>query len=442
MKKIVFVLVLTMLSMLIFIITGCNPASITNTIQGGTSTTSKANDIGVPPISLELTYPAGMSPKVFTTGWVFGVRCVANPGTGEEKDISDQVKWSGDAVFTPVVGSISRPTFKKAGANTITLTATYGSKTAQKQYTVTAVSPLKYARVGDNAECLADAHGCPACPHVVKGTIMSGSPEVLLNGLPAARVGDTGIHMVCCGPNTFEIVTGDQEVLINGRPAARIGDKTKHCGGSGEITSGVTNPTFTTTGTASAKPSTTSSATYPITSPSTSAGLLVWVRDDAAVTNANKDPLEVQSTEARFEGSFSKMTVNEIGFSTQERYVDHGNEYYNVTIKCDFDTPPLVLNPGLRYKIKANFSHSGTYKQGGEGLGEQFWYNSERKGLIDPAAVLKYYPWSPSFDGTASKEWMLTAPPVSKGATFKVFAGLWNRPPCNVTWTYRAEYHE
>jgi hypothetical protein len=173
-------------------------------------------------------------------------------------------------------------------------------------------------------------------------------------------------------------------------------------------------------------------------------GFLVWVRQDPAVVNVNKDPLEGSAPEPRWAGSFSRITVSGSSFTTQERYVEYGSEWYSVSITCKFDTPPLVLNPSLRYSIKANCSHGGTPAKGGEGLGEQFWYTAQKgyQNIISPPDVLKYYPWSPSFDGTASKEWMVTAPPANRpGDTFQLYASMWNRPPCNVTWTYRAEYH-
>lgn len=178
--------------------------------------------------------------------------------------------------------------------------------------------------------------------------------------------------------------------------------------------------------------------------PTATPGLLVWVRQEPAVVNVNNDPLEVQALEPRFVGSFTKITPGETSFTTQERYVDHEVEYYNFSITCNFDTPPLVLNPGLRYSLNANCSHGGTHTSGGEGMGEQFWYSAQSgyQGFIDPPTVLAYYPWSPNFDGTNSKEWMVTAPPVNRpGDTFQIYASMWNRPPCNVTWTYRAEYH-
>ena len=73
------------------------------------------------------------------------------------------------------------------------------------------------------------------------GPIVTGSPTVLLNGLPAARVGDHGIHAACCGPNNYTIASGDESVLIDGRPAAHKDSLTQHCGGAGKITMGSPN---------------------------------------------------------------------------------------------------------------------------------------------------------------------------------------------------------
>jgi uncharacterized Zn-binding protein involved in type VI secretion len=189
-------------------------------------------------LTIELTYPAGRSPKVFTTGWVFGARAILNAGKPNEEDVSNQVKWSGSGSFSPAVGSRSRPSFYGAGPNTITLTIDTKSQSAQKDYQVEAISPAGYASVTDKAQCPSDSHGCLACPHPVVGPILSGSPNVLVNGRPAARQGDPGMHAACCGPNTFTIAGGDPEVLIDGRPAAKIGTPTQHCGGTGQIISG------------------------------------------------------------------------------------------------------------------------------------------------------------------------------------------------------------
>lgn len=186
---------------------------------------------------LTLTYPAGKSPNVFTEGWVFGAKCILNPGTKEEEDVSDQVEWSGSGEFSPEKGALCRPVFDGPGSNYITLTYSGDKINLTRTFRVNAVTPEGYAYVGCLGYCSADAHGCPACPHPAYGPITSGSPNVMINGKPAVRQGDPGVHSqaVCCGPNTFTIAEGDPQVLINGKPAARIGGKTQHCGGVGSI---------------------------------------------------------------------------------------------------------------------------------------------------------------------------------------------------------------
>lgn len=76
---------------------------------------------------------------------------------------------------------------------------------------------------------MSDMHTCPESdgpvPHV-GGSILAGSPNVFIGGLPAARVGDP---LTCVGPPDV-IAIGSSSVLINGRPAARMGDQTGHGG--------------------------------------------------------------------------------------------------------------------------------------------------------------------------------------------------------------------
>lgn len=186
-------------------------------------------------VVLELTYPVGRSPKVFTHGWVFGARCVLISPDGDETDLSESVTWSGSGDFEPPAGPRSRPSFASEGANTIVLECDAAGHKAVRRFTVEAVSPSGYASVGTYASCPADAHGCIDCPHSVAGPVIAGSGLVTVNGKPAARQGDPGRHASCCGPNTFVIAGGDPEVLIEGRPAARIGDPTDHCGGIGVL---------------------------------------------------------------------------------------------------------------------------------------------------------------------------------------------------------------
>ncbi len=75
---------------------------------------------------------------------------------------------------------------------------------------------------------ITDMHTCPEAtpePHV-GGPVISGSPNVFINGLPAARMGDP---LTCVGPPDV-IAKGSTGVFINGLPAARMGDLTAHGG--------------------------------------------------------------------------------------------------------------------------------------------------------------------------------------------------------------------
>ncbi|MFT5890108.1 MAG: putative Zn-binding protein involved in type VI secretion [Dokdonia sp.] len=81
---------------------------------------------------------------------------------------------------------------------------------------------------------LTDFHQCPMqtpmvpspIPHVGGPIIGPGQPNVLIAGLPAARVGDM---LMCVGPPD-SIVKGSSTVKIGGMPAARLGDTTAHGG--------------------------------------------------------------------------------------------------------------------------------------------------------------------------------------------------------------------
>lgn len=74
-----------------------------------------------------------------------------------------------------------------------------------------------------NAAHLGDAH---ACPIHGGGNVASGSPNVLIEGLAATRVGDL---CACPGPPNA-VAAGSATVFIGGLPAARVGDPTGHGG--------------------------------------------------------------------------------------------------------------------------------------------------------------------------------------------------------------------
>ena len=71
---------------------------------------------------------------------------------------------------------------------------------------------------------------CPVCdpkPHVGGAIIPSGNRTVIINGMPAAIVGDI---VACAGPPPHKIQSGSATVQIQGQPASRLGDSTSHGG--------------------------------------------------------------------------------------------------------------------------------------------------------------------------------------------------------------------
>ena len=92
------------------------------------------------------------------------------------------------------------------------------------------------ARVGDTHKGIC-SHGASCCPHNVSGPIVSGSPNVIANGSPVARLGDAVTHD-CPHCGTGEISSASETVKANGIGVARIGDSVVYPGGGGTIVSG------------------------------------------------------------------------------------------------------------------------------------------------------------------------------------------------------------
>ena len=85
---------------------------------------------------------------------------------------------------------------------------------------------------------VSDMHTCPlvnpgGAPHVGGPILPPGSANVLIGGVPAAKVGDM---CTCAGPPD-SLVMGSGTVLINGMPAVRMGDTTAH---GGSVVAGLT----------------------------------------------------------------------------------------------------------------------------------------------------------------------------------------------------------
>lgn len=81
------------------------------------------------------------------------------------------------------------------------------------------------ARILDMHVCPMQTPGLPPIPHV-GGPVSQGSPNVVTGFMLQARVGDM---CVCVGAPDV-IAMGSSSVLVNGQPAARMGDMTAHGG--------------------------------------------------------------------------------------------------------------------------------------------------------------------------------------------------------------------
>lgn len=91
------------------------------------------------------------------------------------------------------------------------------------------------ARLTDNHLCPMQTPAVVPIPHVGGPIVGPGVSNVLIEGLPAAVVGDM---CICVGPPAA-IMNGSSGVLISGRAAARLGDPTAHGGsivGPGAVT--------------------------------------------------------------------------------------------------------------------------------------------------------------------------------------------------------------
>lgn len=73
--------------------------------------------------------------------------------------------------------------------------------------------------------CHFDSHGNPITIDVTAVSI-SGSSDIFINGLPAARLGD--LMQGSCG-HFGTIISGAVDTFQNGLPAARLGDITQGC---------------------------------------------------------------------------------------------------------------------------------------------------------------------------------------------------------------------
>jgi len=181
-----------------------------------------------------------------------------------------------------------------------------------------------------------------------------------------------------------------------------------------------------------------------------SVGGIRWVRDGAPLINATdpKEPLEYYGggttpgyfTEARFTGKFTIYRLSETLIAMDDREVDYGKEFWNITYESRFDAPPEVLTPGQVVTLTVKISASGSVAEGmPPTVRFQFGADKAHASIIKPAQPVGYNPWFKENPGVDSGDWTLTVPNGKPGDRFQVWAGWWGCAMCNVAWTYKAE---
>ena len=175
---------------------------------------------------------------------------------------------------------------------------------------------------------------------------------------------------------------------------------------------------------------------------------LQWVRVGEPLINATdpKERLEYYGGgsqpdyfgEERFMGKFTVYRLSETLIAMDDREVDHGYEYWNITYESRFDVPPAVLTPAQMVTLTVKLSASGSVTEGMPPT-VRFQYGTDRghRGAIQPDGPVGYNPWFTDNPGVDNGSWTLTVPQGRPGDTFQVWAGWWNCAMCNVTWTYR-----
>lgn len=102
-------------------------------------------------------------------------------------------------------------------------------------------------RVGDTLHGWASEHSGHVPPHPsveLTGNVYSGSPNVFINGKPAAFNGTECVTIeydACCGQSWGHVAQGSSKVFVNGHELAYIGCKVEPHSGEANLTSGSQN---------------------------------------------------------------------------------------------------------------------------------------------------------------------------------------------------------
>jgi len=155
--------------------------------------------------------------------------------------------------------------------------------------------------------------------------------------------------------------------------------------------------------------------------------------------------------EPRFEGKAVIFTVTDTSLCVDDRSVDHGHVYHDVSICADIGTAPAELEPGEPFTQTVHFAHDAEVTSDKPGIrfevrGSVFrWnetyqeYGQGQNLAIEPGngKVTPYFPWS-EYEQVDSAENTFVAPQGEEGDKFEIYSFLWNAAPCTIVWTFQA----
>jgi uncharacterized Zn-binding protein involved in type VI secretion len=169
-----------------------------------------------------------------------------------------------------------------------------------------------------------------------------------------------------------------------------------------------------------------------------------WVLAETIV-NPENAPVEfvVGTTPAyyespRFDGTFQYLTVSPTVLADRLRFVDHGYQWYDVTISFSVEPPPPVLVPGERVTLRASGTGSGTFDTG-QNPYEQFQFWGEGVTLEGEAYMAVGVNSAIGRTSGSVAPTFVVPEPSAEDAEIRIYSGLWNCAACSVVWVYRPE---
>ena len=204
------------------------------------------------------------------------------------------------------------------------------------------------------------------------------------------------------------------------------------------------NATPTVTAMATAAPTPTATA---VPSPTAEPGGWVWRLVETKL-NPEQKPYEV-CPEKPGRCTWFEVTEGGCVIDKIETQMVTNTKIFEYQIACSCSKPPDEVWPGEEYRLRANCSNELKYAaegnswiQGQVAISYYGVVNPIHRQFVQPYEQwLRYSPWHPDNDGTASLEWVLFGPWGELGDEFELIARC-GEDACQTHWRYTLEAKE